>query len=88
MSRANTTFLSICMLVFFLGAPTSANAQGRGGGDASSSPPPSIGDKTEGMQKIDGFMPLYWEESTGKMWMEISRWNTDLMHMAGVGAGL
>jgi len=87
MSRANTTFLSICMLVFFLGAPTAAYAQG-GGGDASSSPPPSIGDKTEGMQKIDGFIPLYWEESTGKMWMEISRWNTDLMHMAGVGAGL
>ncbi len=87
MSRANTTFLSICMLVFFLGAPMSAYAQGRGD-DASNSPPPSIGDKTEGMQKIDGFMPLYWEESTGKMWMEISRWNTDLMHMAGVGAGL
>jgi hypothetical protein len=87
MSKANTTFLSICMLVFFLGAPTSAYAQGRGG-DASSSPPPSIGDKTEGMQKIDGFIPLYWEESTGKMWMEISRWNTDLMHMAGIGAGL
>ena len=77
MSRANTTFLSICMLVFFLGAPTAAYAQG-GGGDASSSPPPSIGDKTEGMQKIDGIKPLYWEESTGKKWMEISRWNTAL----------
>ncbi len=33
------------------------------------------------MQKIDGFMPLYWEESAGRMWMEISGWDTDLMHM-------
>ena len=89
MTRADTTFLSICALVFFLGTPTSAYAQGqRGGGDAPSGPPPSIEDKTEGMQKIDGFMPLYWEESAGRMWMEISRWDTDLMHMTGVGAGL
>ena len=84
-----STLLSICALVLFLSTPASASAQGgRGGGDASTSPPPSIEDKTEGMQKIDGFMPLYWEESAGRMWMEISRWDTDLMHMAGVGAGL
>ncbi|MCH8148987.1 MAG: DUF5117 domain-containing protein [Planctomycetes bacterium] len=86
---AFTFFPSVCAFVFFLGTPTSAYAQeGRGEGDDPSGPPPSIEDKTEGMQKIDGFMPLYWEESAGKMWMEISRWDTDLMHMVGVGAGL
>ena len=89
MHRAATPLLSICALIFFLGTPTAAYAQeGRGGDDAPSGPPPSIEDKTEGMQRIDGFMPLYWEESAGKIWMEISRWDTDLMHMAGVGAGL
>ena len=53
-----------------------------------STPPPTIEEKTAGMRRIDGFMPLYWEESTGKLWMEIERWETDLLHAAGVGSGL
>ena len=89
MHRAATPLFGICALVFFLTTPISAFAQGgRGGDNTSSDPPPSIADKTEGMQKIDGFMPLYWDESAGTMWLEIARWDTDLMHMAGVGAGL
>ena len=26
---------------------------------------PSIAEKTEGMEKIDGFLPLYWDEDQG-----------------------
>ena len=33
---------------------------------------PSIADKTKGMQKIDGFVPLYWQPSAGKLFMEIA----------------
>ena len=87
MPRAATPLLAICTFAFFLAMPTSVLAQG-GGGDEESGPPPSIEDKTEGMQRIDGFVPLYWEESAGKIWLEISLWDTDLMHMAGLAAGL
>jgi len=49
---------------------------------------PSIEEKTASMQKIDGFMPLYWEASTGKLWMENWRWDQDLLHMTGLASGL
>ncbi len=49
---------------------------------------PTIEEKTGSMRKIDGFMPLFWEESTGKLWMEIGRWDTDVLHMTGLASGL
>ena len=33
---------------------------------------PSISDKTRGTQKLDGFMPLYWQPASGKLFMEIA----------------
>ncbi|MFV1988677.1 MAG: zinc-dependent metalloprotease [Gemmatimonadota bacterium] len=51
-------------------------------------PLPTIQEKTASMRAIDGFMPLYWENSTGKLWMEIGRWDTDVLHMTGLASGL
>ncbi|MCA9739302.1 MAG: peptidase, partial [Gemmatimonadetes bacterium] len=50
--------------------------------------PPSIEQRTAGMQKLDGYFPLYWEESSGRLWLEIGRWDTDVLHMTGLAAGL
>ncbi|MGH7449545.1 MAG: hypothetical protein ACRELT_18360, partial [Longimicrobiales bacterium] len=41
---------------------------------------PTIAAKTEGMQRIDGFMPLYWSERDGKMWLEIPRLNEEVLY--------
>lgn len=35
--------------------------------------PPSIEDRTSGMKKLDGFFPMYWDERTGSMFVEIDR---------------
>ena len=88
MPRAVIPLFAVCAFAFVLATPASAFAQGGRGGGEASGPPPSIDDKTEGMQRIDGFVPIYWEESAGKVWLEISLWDTDLMHMAGLAAGL
>ncbi len=48
----------------------------------------TIGAKTAGMQKIDGYMPLYWDAANGKMWMEISRFNTELLYQISLPAGI
>ncbi|HEX2446244.1 MAG TPA: zinc-dependent metalloprotease [Vicinamibacterales bacterium] len=48
----------------------------------------TIEDRTAGMKKIDGYFPLYWEESAGRLWMEISRFNTEVLYSTGLGAGL
>ena len=63
-------------------------SQGRRGEESAGDPLPSIEDKTAGMQRIDGFLPLYWEEKAGQLWMEISRFDEELLHLAGIGAGL
>ena len=64
--------------------PAVASAQNR----AEASPPPTIEEKTASMERMDGFMPLYWDEAGGTLWLEISRWDTDILHASGIGAGL
>lgn len=49
---------------------------------------PSIAEKTEGMEAIDGFVPLYWEEDTGTLWMEISRFEDPFLYYTSLVTGL
>jgi hypothetical protein len=50
--------------------------------------PASIADKTRGMRRIDGFVPLYWDASSGKLWMEIARFDRDFLYITGASTGL
>ena len=52
------------------------------------SPLPGIAEKTRGMEKRDGFLPVYWEASTGKVWMEIPRTGQELIYVVSLPAGL
>jgi hypothetical protein len=47
-----------------------------------------IAEFTAGMRKIDGFMPLYWSAGDGKLYLEISRWNKELLFVASLPAGV
>jgi hypothetical protein len=49
---------------------------------------PSVDDRTTGMRKMDGYFPLYWDERTGSMFLEISRFGTDFLFSTGLSAGL
>src|ERR1039457_2253889 len=49
---------------------------------------PAIEERIGGMQKLDGFFPLYWEERTGSLWLEIARFDTDFLYTTGLAAGL
>ncbi len=49
---------------------------------------PTISAKTANLQKIDGYVPLYWDAAQGKMWMEISRFNTELLYQTTLPAGV
>ena len=48
----------------------------------------SIEDRTSGMKKLDGYFPLYWDERTGGMFLEISRFDSDFLFTTGLSAGL
>jgi hypothetical protein len=68
---------------------TDASAQGRGGGGGGQpAPTQTIETRTSGLQKIDGYMPLYWDEKTGSLWMEINKFDTEMLYSTGLTAGL
>ena len=48
----------------------------------------SIGDRTAGMKKIDGFFPVYWDEATGHLWLEVPKLDVEVLHSTGFATGL
>jgi hypothetical protein len=48
----------------------------------------TIAAKTANLQKIDGYVPLYWDAANGKMWMEIARLNTEILYQTSLPAGI
>ena len=53
-----------------------------------SKPLPSIGEKATEMEKWDGFIPLYWDAKTGQIWMEIGRFDQELLYYVSLPAGM
>jgi hypothetical protein len=49
---------------------------------------PTIEEKTNGMQKIDGFFPLYWDSRGGTLWIEIPRFDSEFLYVTSLSAGL
>ncbi|GAB5536158.1 MAG: zinc-dependent metalloprotease [Rubricoccaceae bacterium] len=56
---------------------------------ASSEPDPiSIEAKTKDMEAHDGFVPVYFDATDGKVWLEIRELDTDLLYVNSLAAGL
>ena len=48
----------------------------------------SISSRTSGLQKMDGFIPLYWDAAGGKLLMEITRFNTEFLYQVSLPTGI
>ena len=74
----------------YLGAVRAEKQRGGrgGGGGEQEGEAQTIEERTAGMQRMDGFMPLYWDADAGELFMEIGRWNEELLNLSGLGAGL
>jgi len=78
------------LLVFAFAAmqlTTRAAAQERRQPEAGG-PPPSIAERTKNLKKIDGFFPLYWDETAGKLYVEIPKLQTEVLYSTGMATGL
>ena len=49
---------------------------------------PSIASKTTGLEKRDGFVPLYWNRADGTLWLEVPALDTELLYYTSLSAGL
>src|SRR5262245_56392924 len=79
MARRLTFLLAVFLSVRLFAHRRAAAAQQAGG---------AIGDRTANMQKLDGFIPIYWEERTGSLFLEISRFDAEFLLTTGLAAGL
>ncbi|MGB8509050.1 MAG: zinc-dependent metalloprotease, partial [Pyrinomonadaceae bacterium] len=48
----------------------------------------SIDARVSGMRKLDGYVPLYWDEAGGKLLMEISRFDTEFLYQVSLPTGV
>lgn len=49
---------------------------------------PAIEEKTTGFKKLPGYIPLYADENSGKIYMEFSRFDTEFLYAMSLPAGL
>jgi hypothetical protein len=49
---------------------------------------PEISQKTAGMKKYPGFFPFYWDADSGKVWLEIDKFDTEFLYVSSLPAGL
>ncbi len=51
-------------------------------------PAESFATRIAKLRKLDGFLPLYWDERAGKMYLEIDRLNEEFLYITALSAGL
>src|SRR6476659_5105572 len=68
--------------------PTAQQPAAAGGGQRAGGPVPSIDDRVNGLRKIDGYFPLYWDERAGTLLLEIPQFDTEFLFSTGLSAGL
>jgi len=50
--------------------------------------PAPIAAKTKGMAALPGFFPYWWDDREGKIWLEISRFDTEFLYVNSLPAGV
>src|ERR1700742_3933878 len=82
--------MSRFVIAFLLSLTLLQSQPGRGGGANAPAPgrAQSIEERTTGMQKLDGYFPIYWEGRTGTLFLEIPRLDSEFLYTTGLAAGL
>lgn len=49
---------------------------------------PTITDKTKNSKAYSGYFNFYWDEKEGKIWLEIDKWDQEILYVNGLSAGV
>jgi Met-zincin/Domain of unknown function (DUF5117) len=81
--------LVVIALSLALTQPTPARAHGHATADGKNSDATStIAEKTKDAQKLPGYFNLYWDAKSGKLWLEIDKWDTEFLYQTSLPAGV
>src|SRR5215210_7682222 len=50
--------------------------------------PKSFAELTRGLQKLDGYFPVYWDAESGKLLLEITRFNAEFLYQVSLPTGV
>lgn len=75
-----STLPVLAALVLLFAAPTQGRAQ--------DSSVPSIEERTAGMDRMEGFFNLYWDNETGSLFWEIAEFDSEFLYQISMGSGL
>jgi hypothetical protein len=88
MRRIALTVFTLSLLLTAV-ATAADQAQGPpGGGQAGQRALASIEDRTRTLRKLDGFYPLYWDDASGTLFLEIPKLDQEVLYVSGLSAGL
>ena len=84
------TLLAFCIMLSF-SSLSQAQRPGGGGGGQNAGPATSIAAVTQNLKKLDGFFNFYSDEKTGKVFLEVDKFDKEFLYFAslvdGVGNG-
>jgi len=49
---------------------------------------PTIEEKTKGLTRLEGYFPLYRDDQQGKLWLEINKFDQEILYVTSLPAGL
>ncbi len=49
---------------------------------------PSIEEKTKNLKRSDGYIPFYWDDAAGKIWLEINKTDTEILYYTSMPSAI
>src|SRR5579863_4505820 len=65
-----------------------AGGEGGGGRGGDVKPAASITSITQNLKKFDGFYPFYYDDKSGKIYLEIDRWGMEFLYFTSLPEGI
>src|SRR5215218_8264931 len=74
--------ISLFIILLTLAPAAAQERQGRQQGRK------SFAELTRGLQKLDGYFPVYWDAEEGRLLLEISRFNNEFLYQVSLPTGV
>lgn len=80
--------LFLALVLTLLLVPRLRAARKTGPNEDKTKPLPSITEKTASLQALPGFFKIYWDARSGKVWLEIEKFDSDFLYVVSLAAGV
>src|ERR1700690_2340515 len=80
--------LSAILLWCLAGSVRAQRPAGESGGGRDVRPAATLAAVTQNLKKLDGFYPFYYDDKSGKIYLEIDRWGEEFLYFSSLPEGI